>query len=484
MKQFDSRVLGRLPIWIFLGAVFFVYLIHGILIIDFPFQIEYGEGAALVYADRVRRGLALYPPLGEAPYISCAYTPLYLWVSGKLMGASAAFFWPRLISAVSSLVTAFLIAYCCHKRGGSDSALFGWGFYLISALILYWSFLMRVDHLALCLTVAGLAAVISGRRGGELVASVLFAVAFFVKQSYLAAPVAVGSVLLLKREWKRLLIFGSVYVLGVLVPLFLVNRATGGLMWEHTVVLNGETAYTLYHTSQLWDWGSAYLWSVLPQVVLAVGYLIFGGWRKSPYLTAFWILSLGIALGAGREGGFYNYFLEFHVGVAVLGALGASELAKRWNLAAYGAVLVGFGFGWFTFLSPFLYAPSQFAQYETAEVLRAHYPTYLRKSYSAAALQPWLDHYGGPILAENQGNVTVMGTPPWLCDANFYAMIILSGRWDEERLLQPIREKKFPLIVLQRTRGSQRFTPNTVEAILENYEVVDKAGQDQIFRPR
>lgn len=474
----------RVAFFLILVVTVLVYLVHGLLWLPYPFQLNYGEGACVVYANQPRLGLSLYPPLDTPPYVANIYNPLYLWVVGHLMGSDPSLIEGRVISLMAHLAVLALIGFYAKRREGWLAGLFAAVFYLLNALPLHWSFIFRVDYAALAFTVAGLVCGVlaQGRWRWEILTAVLFSLSFYCKQSFLAAPAAVGLYLLLSAP-RSALRFGTSYVVLVAVPFMLINRATDGQFFAHTVALNGKTAM-LYSFDQLRDWGTAYLLSVAPLVALAGYFLARGGWRREPVLSLFWLFSIGISLGVGRIGGFYNYFLEFHVGLSLLAALGAAELGRKRPVLSLSAVLLGCWAGAVGFMPPFLFSPWQHLQHETLPVLGGRYPTYLARSYETAQLEPWIDHFGGPLLAENQANCTVLGEPPWLCDPSYFAVLIASGAWDEQKLIGPIKQKRFALILLQVTRGSPRFSRGTMDAILENYEEVGKAGVDRIFRPR
>ena len=198
-----------------------------------------------------------------------------------------------------------------------------------------------------------------------------------------------------------------------------------------------------------------------------------------------------MAAGSGRVGGYYNYFLELHWALAVLAAISLHEWGWEASLspskkatAIQGLALLQVALGGLAELPPTLYSPWQYLNYETLPVLRGAYPKYLDRGLSSALLQPWLDHYPGPLLVENMGNVLVLGHRPWMCDPVYFYFLSQSGKWNEQELIDRIERREFPLMVFQVAEGNLRFSPRVMQAVLKNYSKVAEAAVDSIYRPR
>ena len=116
---------------------------------------------------------------------------------------------------------------------------FGWlaaGLLLTQNLtLLLWGSLERVDALALCLTLVGLA-LFTLRRSSA--AAVFFVLAFFTKQTFLVAPVAAAIALWPCRP--SLARFTAVVVCGVVGGVALAQWLTQGWFWWHVVTANAN----------------------------------------------------------------------------------------------------------------------------------------------------------------------------------------------------------------------------------------------------
>lgn len=326
MKALNWAVGSRVPIWILLIATFWIYTVHYVLFLTFPFQVEFGEGSAFVYADRLRQALPLYQDLSQPPFVICRYTPVFFWLSGLLMNVFGFGLWAgRFIAEVSNIAIAGLLVWWGWRRLGPTGGVFCIGFYLINAMVLYWSKLMRVDFLGLLFTLLGLLCCTRQDGKRDIEGAVSFALAFAVKQSFVTAPLAVGLVLL-RRDPKRAVKFGAIYAALVIATLLGLNHTTEGMFWHSAFELLGKTTYTVYNWQMLWDMGGAYCLSVLGHLFFAVWFLLRKGWRLEPVIVLYWLLTTVLAVGIVREGGFYNYFLEFHLGLCLVAAAGAAKL--------------------------------------------------------------------------------------------------------------------------------------------------------------
>lgn len=464
---------AALALLLALGAV--VWAAHGAAVLLFPYQYDYGEGGTMIASLRLAQGESVYPDIQEPPYVVNPYTPLYLAAGAAFMGGGPTFLGGRLVSLVAAGVTAALLFGWLRRAVGLDGALAGTAAFLIHPLVLGWSPLYRTDMLTLCLSFAGLLALDEGR---DLRGAALLVLAFFSKQSMIAGLLA-GFALLALQDRRRALRFGlAVAGLG-LAPTAALQLATDGRFLTMCFGYNVMP----FHPEQLRLFLTPYAVSVLGLLGLAA----MGALRAEARARRLpWLLlaaSLPIAVGSGREGGFYNYFLELHL---ALSAVAGVAVGTARSVPIAGALILAqlLAFGGGGSLPPYLYAPLDHLRHETGVVLAGRVPAWARSGMEAGQLQPWLDRHPGPLLAENLGNPTVLGRTPWLVDPLILFTLSRSGRWDPEPLLQRVDRQEFALILLQALEGNVRFPPEAVARILARYEPVGKAGRDLILVPR
>src|SRR5262249_38869786 len=116
--------------------------------------------------------------------------------------------------------------------------------------IWYWACLMRVDTLAIFLSVCGVALFVAARRHRALgfLAFVFFVAAVYTKQTSLAAPAACFILTLIEKPRYALQLMIFSVALGLAV-LFMLQTATDGLFLRHIITYNQNP----YHLTGLLD---------------------------------------------------------------------------------------------------------------------------------------------------------------------------------------------------------------------------------------
>jgi len=150
----------------FLQAVaLFVLLLYGIMFLQhavgairFPYQMDYGEGVEIDLVSRLLSGQPLYTDIHQPPYHVGVYPPLYTLTVAPIAALTGISYGPgRAVSAVLALFIAWLLGRMvyeeCHRLWiGLVTGLF----WLASHLVYSWAVLMRVDMLAMALSMLGL----------------------------------------------------------------------------------------------------------------------------------------------------------------------------------------------------------------------------------------------------------------------------------------------------------------------------------------
>jgi 4-amino-4-deoxy-L-arabinose transferase-like glycosyltransferase len=464
-----------------------VWLLHAGLMVRFPFQFDGGEGVLLEVTSVMARGETVYRGLNEPPYYIAPYPPVYFWLSSLFMGPGAyGFLGGRLVSALAALLLAVLLGSWLHRRAGPTAALCGVAFFLIHPLTLGWSALFRSDMLALLF--AGSALMLFSRWESrpsfrcDLLTALLLSLACLTKQTFLAGFVAVGLTLLLE-DWRRALRFVAIGALSLGVPLLALHLATGGRFYEQ-VVTGNVLPYSLHQAVSLLGF---YLLASLGLLALAAGNLAFTGWRRDR-LWYFYLLATLVAVAAsGRAGAFYNYYVELHLALVVLAALGIAAWERRRRRTGFAHALVLLQLlvlGGALSLPPYLHSPARALREEALPALRGELPRWYRLGMKTEGLRPWLERYPGPVLAENLGNIVALGRTPWVGDAHVLFELARLGRWDPNPVLAMIERGEFALIVLQRPEDNPRFPATVLARIRERYEVVGRVGSESVLRPR
>ncbi len=147
-----------------LGARLVSFLLKGARALSFPFDLDYGEGIVWQQAQLMFTPEA-YGPIDGFPAIVFHYTPVYHLVTratSALTGADMLYV-GRAVSIASTLVTALVIGLIVARAAPARSPRLArllsgaCGGLVIFSLwpVIYWAQLMRVDMLAILLSLAG-----------------------------------------------------------------------------------------------------------------------------------------------------------------------------------------------------------------------------------------------------------------------------------------------------------------------------------------
>jgi hypothetical protein len=211
----------------------------------YPIDGEWMTGAIRDGVERLRDGQQLYVA-PSARFIPFVYTPLYFWVCSLAARCCSTFVACKLVSIAATVTTGWGILRISRTLGASP---FWSGIALLlhvatySLTILFYD-LERVDAFYAAIIVVALAVLLArDSLAGNLVAGVLFGLAFFAKQAGLLTFGAVVIGLLLARERRRTSIVG---ISGAVVLLALgayLELKTGG--WFRYYCLTLPSAHGL-----------------------------------------------------------------------------------------------------------------------------------------------------------------------------------------------------------------------------------------------
>jgi hypothetical protein len=207
------------------------------------FQMDNEEGALLYQSLLLKRGATPYRPITDYPYVVGTYPPLYLALAAPLTSAvDPTLYGGRMVSAVALFVClaalAGIVAAIARSFAG---ALLAPALFLATFEVYSWAPYFRVDCLALALSLLGLLSAIASATRPRLhvFTAILFALAFFTKQTAVAAPLAFFVTLTL-RSPRRVIRPLSLYLAAVALPFILFTLLTRGQFFVHTVVYNAN----------------------------------------------------------------------------------------------------------------------------------------------------------------------------------------------------------------------------------------------------
>jgi len=485
---------------------------NGLFFIAQPYQLNYGEGLAASQAAHVTDLAHAYSSLEHYPFVVFQYPPLFHLTThamGKLTGDLVIA--GRSVSLLSAAILCALIGWITFqvlpRRASRPLRLLA---ALLAATLpttLYnfnWTWLARVDTLAVLLSFSGVAvfAVRPFSPPLQILASVLMIAGLFTRQTALAAPIACLLV--------ACLIDRRIALRMLLVMAILGGSTLGWLAWqtEGQVLLHlfryNQTAFSitraafgllmnLRHVAGLLALAGGASLSVL----IGVGTLArrqrwdllranlgSNRYRRMVLLLAVYsMLAAASALTFGKEGSDINYFLEWNVSLAPLAGIllfrAALPVGHRLRLrAAWLAALAlplllldnGFDqarIGWLRLVDGPLPADRQ-----QIEIYRRALET--------------IQETPGPVFSEDM-NLLYKTGKDIPAEPAMIQYLAKAGLWDERPFVRMIQERQFALVTTvsgEIALSRERYSPAVAAAIEKAYEPVSRIGDYTIYRLR
>lgn len=473
-------IAARLLLQLFLVAGVLIFAIYALSALTYPYPLDYGEAPLVDQAVRLAQGQPIYPAdLSTPPYTIANYPPLYVLALTPFVGdPAAAFTAGRAISVVSALLTAVFLALIIHTLSHNRfAALVTAVIFLAVPFVVYWSSLLRIDLLALLLSMAGLwlLARWPASRWAMIGAGLLLIAAIYTRQSYaLAAPLAAFVWLWTQQGRRRALeLAGLVVGLGLIIFAAL-TAVTGGGFFLHVIRANVNPFSWQSVGNWLLQVGSTMpLLSLGGLLTVALGYKRLPGW---PLLAAYLLGSFLSALTIGKVGSNANYLLELS---AALSLLAGALLAWRHDKAPWQhlvlLLLCTLQLGWLVRGTMDRYVDGDLVPRRNDEG-------------PLVELETLLNNTPDPILAdEYMGLLTRNGRSLYLQPFEM-TQLANDGVWDQTPLLDDLKSQTFPLVLIHHFSPfpvyRERWTPEMLAALDVNYRPVQTMAGTVIYQPR
>lgn len=333
---------GRLPVagvlvWAAAGAYAGAFVGVALATLVYPFPLEWMEGGTVDVVQRVSAGKPVYAK-PSLDYVAHIYTPLYYYASAAVASVTGVgFFAPRLVSFVSTLGLAAVIALFVRGEGGNGTqTAAGAGLFLATFGVAdSWFHLARVDSFALFLLLAAFYGHRFARTPATLLATgAVAAAAVLAKQIALIALAPVWVVTLVQKPRHALWVSGAfVGALGTSAAVLAVRSGGWFTYFVWTLPLLHETSSGNF--TRIVAHG-------LPRVAIALGAaglaLAVMSHRDGRAAAFHGALLGGMAtsslVGALHSGAYLNVLLPLYAGMAVLAPLafpsGPSFPSRTW----------------------------------------------------------------------------------------------------------------------------------------------------------
>ncbi|MEO7092246.1 MAG: glycosyltransferase family 39 protein [Polyangiales bacterium] len=337
-----ARASGRgalEPIVVVFAAFYVVVFVTvAIMRARHPFELEWMEGGVLAHVERIREGKAIYaaPTLEFVPFI---YTPLYYHVAALFSRVLGTTFLALRVTSILATLGCMGVLFAYVKRETRSwlppivsVGLFAAG-YRRGAEFLD---LARVDALFLLFLLGALAMTRHARsRRHQVLAGVLFTLAFFTKQSALIVALAMA-VPVVSLERRRAWPFVGTMVVGIGGGALLLDVASDGWFRYYAFELPRQHAiervmFLEYWSGDLAPWAIAF--AALLYLLLGAPTTIDGEARR--YYLFGTLGMLGTAWSSRlHTGGFHNVLLPAIAWLSLVAGVGLH--AARVAVAATG----------------------------------------------------------------------------------------------------------------------------------------------------
>ena len=479
-------------------------VLQALIALRTPGEIDYGEGIVMWQAANVTNWTKAYHPIEIYPHNVFHYTPLFhltarvvnlfthnLLVAGRLTSI--------LSLAGTCLMGAWLVGRVLPHGRDRFARLLGMltaGSLVFATPIWWWGSLMRVDALAIFLSVTGVALFVLARKRRALgyVAFVVFVAAVYAKQTSIAAPAACMVLAFVERPRYALKLLAFSVALGLAI-LLLLHIATDGLFLRHIITYNqnpyylegifgklrehaGRIAAPLFF-SLTFPAALIYQWTkrgrrFIPTVQRILTRTDF---ERCVIVVGLYFLFAAIIAAAtiSKVGAWYNYYLEMDVVACLLSGLFLGWLLRRDSFpqrrryALQGVALAMF----------LIYT---FINWETLQHMKANYVN--PPVDDSPALVNFLKQLPEPVYCEDMVALMQAGKEV-PAEPAIITTLFRQGKWDERPFVERIQRGEFHAVVIRNSLEDKwRFSEAVVSAIHERYYRSDNIGRFQIYLPK
>ncbi|MAU10865.1 MAG: hypothetical protein CL607_13665 [Anaerolineaceae bacterium] len=306
-----------------------VYIAYALNLFQFPFDYDQGEGFELVDTILFSQLKWPYQNTDVYPFYSSNYPPLFHILPAPLVAIFGPQYWTgRLLSFISTIVTAVLIAYAVYRDGKRPwIALLSGLAYLASNMIYHNGPLFR-QHLTMVLfetaAVLILVRAVPRRQIGQIALGFfLLILAGYTKQLAAVTALAVLAWLFLRNPIRAIL-WGLAFATAGASIFVGLNIATNGEWWRQAILANINQFDPLQAFGLVKLWLRLHFALIVPAMLFAV-YELFVG-RLSLYSV--WLVGATVlgALGAGTWGAGDSYYATSIVAMCITAGIGMSAL--------------------------------------------------------------------------------------------------------------------------------------------------------------
>jgi len=355
----------------------------------------------------------------------------------------------RLQSLGAFLLVALLVFYSLRRRGGERLAAAAAALLLLTSPLFYaWMATCRPDCLAVALALGGFLLVGERRTNRRLLlAGVLFLLAVFTKQVFLAAPAAIVLWTVTRPEERRRgLVFGGLLFAAVVIVFAGMHVASQGRSTLNLITPHAVTP---------WTWTTAGVWSrkillslgaaaplLLPAVAATVAAVRARALR--PVHLYFGLALLQALVTTFKEGSGRHYYFEVTTVAALLLGEGLTALAR-----ARRPLFLAAAAAWLLLLSSYLLKPAYWIagrdpvcvpviNLYAGRIRFGDYPELRRRAQAAART--------GKVLVTDPNTELRSGAAPISLDWGAYELMVRRDLIRPDDIRENMRQRRYAFI--------------------------------------
>jgi len=420
----------------------------------------------------------IYPALTAPPYTPAPYGPLfYLGLAGASRVTNDALelrMLLRTIAFASYLLTGFVAYSLARRLGTSQSAGILGGVMAVAApFVAYWNVSARPDFPALLLSLLAIWIVV---RHEELAYTDIFVVAIFcacavlIKQSFIAAPLAIVLLLIQRRRlWQLLMFFVTGLLSALLVIEYLLHRGepvlASMLVIGHSPLVI-KPGLAVFYSGFPAGLGAPLLVGACAGAALAAN---SDRWQVRLLCYYFFFVAAITLLTLLQVGSDSNYMFELWTVASILAALAIPQGEAIWSRLG-GPLKVGIALA-----TSFLALQSLHA---------ISHPETRLTNYN-------YDKLHDLHILSTDPSLTVRGKNPELLDSFLITVLQQKGVWSPSGVLDEIHKQQFDVVFLQGSlhnvvqhHGQPFLGPSIVQSIADAYQPVCRTSTMLVMIPR
>ncbi len=485
----------------------FVYVLYAINLMQFPFDYDQGEGFEVYDTVLFSQGQLPYRDTEAYPFYSSNYPPLFHVIAAPFVWFFGAGYWyGRLLSFISTFITASAIAYAVYHDGHKHKwiAILSALAFFASNMVYHIGPLVR-QHIAMVmfetLAIVLLTRAFPNKNKGQIAFGIFLLIcAGYTKQLAAITAIAVIAWMLLRNPIRAIIWTIGFGVVGGLIFLWL-NIASDGQWWIQAIVAN-VNEFRPFQTFGLFTlWFKLHGFLLIPAGLLVLYELYFD--RLSLYSIWFVTSALLGGIGSGTWGAGDSYFTTSIVAMCILSGIYFSRtLTHSWqvnhnyvkrilpNVKLIGSGLIIIPLLYIGYARTTLKMPTDGSFEPIAQALNveanvrgnfydsatfdvegyANIGYFLSEEDTQAgyAIVNMINQTDKPIMSEEAGFTFVAGRDV-VTNPTQLRNLYLAGLYDGSELIDMINNQEFGLIILR----AQFYPTPVLEAIGQHYEIKD-----------